>query len=270
MICVFDIETIPDIQLLQEQFGFQGSPIEICNQAFAQQEERTGSTFLPIAFHKIISIAAVFCDDYGKFEKIGVFGRKHQITEENIEKVTLGEFLKWFNKANPKLVSFNGRNFDIPTLMLRAMKYNLESLAYFEQDNPTHNKSKWENYRQRYSERFHTDLLDSLGHYGSVRGLKLDDVASLCGLPGKYDICGGDVYDLYYQQNALQKIDEYCQSDVLNTYWIYLKYEILKGNLTLADYINILQLWLEKLPQDKGYSQIFITKIQNEIERCLA
>lgn len=269
MICVFDIETVPDFELLQNQYGYSGSAIEICQQAFLEQKEKSGSEFLPIAFHRVISIAAVFCDDFGRFERVGVFGRKPEIpSDEEIEKRTIGEFLKWFNKTNPKLVSFNGRGFDIPALMLRAMKYNLESLAYYEQDNTQYNKNKWENYRQRYSERFHTDLLDSLGHYGSVRGLKLDDVASLCGLPGKYDVSGGDVYKLYYENNALQQIDEYCQSDVLNTYWVYLKYEILKGNLSLEDYVGILQDWCEKLPKDRGYTPIFVEAIHKEIQKC--
>lgn len=271
MVCVFDIETVPDVELLKEKFGYEGSDVEVCLKAFKEQREKTGSEFLPIAFHKVISIASVLCDEYGRFETVGVFGRKNKeekINDVNIEKITLKEFLKFFNRTQPKLVSFNGRGFDIPTLMLRAMKYNLESLAYFEQDNPQYNKNKWENYRQRYSERFHTDLLDSLGNFGSARGFKLDDVATLCGLPGKYDIGGGDVYCLYYAEKDLERIDEYCQSDVLNTYWIYLKYELLKGNLTLRDYEGILRDWLIKLPKDKGYSPHFQEAIQREIQKC--
>lgn len=270
MVCVFDIETVPDVELLKEKFGYQGSNVEVCLKAFEDQKEKTGSEFLPIAFHKVISIASVLCDEYGRFEMVGVFGRKNKekIKDANIEQVTLREFLKFFNKTQPKLVSFNGRGFDLPVLMLRAMKYNMESLAYFEQDNPQYNKNKWENYRQRYSERFHTDLFDSLGNFGSIRGLKLDDVASLCGLPGKYDVNGGDVYYLYYAEDGLNKIDEYCQSDTLNTYWIYLKYELLKGNLTLGDYQEILQDWLLKFPEGRGYSPYFKKAIQGEIQKC--
>ncbi|WP_027326946.1 3'-5' exonuclease [Helicobacter pametensis] len=268
MICVFDIESVPDVELLRDKFGYEGDAMEVCLQAFADQKEKSGSEFLPIAFHRIISIASVVCDEYGRFERVGVFGRKCEINDENLEEITLGEFLKWFNKNQPKLVSFNGRGFDLPTIMLRAMKYNMESLAYFEQDNPQYNKTKWENYRARYSERFHTDLLDSLGHFGSVRGLRLDDVAHLCGLPGKYDVSGDEVYRIYYGECNLDKIDEYCQSDVLNTYWVYLKYELLKGQMTLGDYVQVLQGWLEKFPKNRGFSDIFIQSIQKEIKRC--
>lgn len=273
MVCVFDIETVPDVELLRAKFGYEGDNMAVCKQAFEDQKAKSGSEFLPIAFHKIISIASVLCDEYGKFEKVGVFGRKSNLIEsiedEKIEQATLGDFLRFFNKRHPKLVSFNGRGFDLPVVMLRAMKYNMESLTYFEQDNPQYNKNKWENYRQRYSERFHTDLLDSLANFGSVRGLRLDDVAILCGLPGKYDVNGGDVYELYYAQEDLSRIDEYCQSDTLNTYWIYLKYELLKGNLALQDYRGILQDWILKLPQDKGYFPYFEQAIQKEIQQCI-
>ena len=111
-------------------------------------------------------------------------------------------------------------------------------------------------------------MLDSLGHYGSVRGIRLDDVASMCDLPGKYDVSGADVFELYYKENNLAKIDEYCESDVLNTYWVYLKYEILKGNLSIEDYVGILQDWREKLPKERGYSQIFSSAIPKEIQKC--
>ncbi|WP_305862269.1 3'-5' exonuclease [Helicobacter cholecystus] len=269
MICVFDIESVPDVEFLREKYSYSGDDYEVSLQAFKAQNEASGNNFLPIAFHKIISIASVMCDEFGRFQKVGVFGRRAGIpSDDEIEKVTLEEFLKWFNKTQPKLVSFNGRGYDIPVMMLRAMKYNLESLAYYEQDNPSFNKNKWDNYRQRYSERFHTDLLDSLGHYGSVRGIKLDDVASMCGLPGKYDISGENVFELYYKERDLVKIDEYCQSDVLNTYWVYLKYEILKGNMNLQDYVNILRDWREKLPQNKSYSSVFSDAITKEIQKC--
>ena len=132
-------------------------------------------------------------------------------------------------------------------------------------DNLQYNKNKWENYRQRYSERFHTDLLDVLGNFGSVRGLKLDVVANLVGMPGKYDVHGDMVLELYYQ-GKYEVIDEYCQSDVLNTYGVYLHYELLKGNLSAAEYKGILEIWRENLPKDKAYHRIFFDTITKQIE----
>lgn len=273
--CIFDIETVPDTELLARDFlESDAKSSQLCEMAMAKQKEKSGSDFLPVAYHRIVSIASVITDEYGHFIKVGNFGKKDEIgicgDINAIEKNLIEDFLKFFNRSQPKLVSFNGRGFDLPTIMLRAMRYNLCATAYYEQDNPTFNKSKWENYRQRFSERFHTDLLDSLGHFGLIRSLRLDSVCSTLGIPGKYDMNGSDVYKIYYDETInfdekMAKIDEYCQSDVLNTYWVYLKYELLKGELALEDYYSILNEFCEKIPQNAGYTDIFIKFIKKEL-----
>jgi len=175
-------------------------------------------------------------------------------------------FLNFIDKKEPKLVSFNGRAFDMPMLMIRAMKYNLSCPAYFEKENRELNKSKWDNYRSRYSDRFHVDLMDHIGEFGAVRGLKLDTVCKMAGLPGKYDVHGDEVTKLYYE-NEIKKIKEYCESDVLNTYWLYLKYELLKGLITKEDYMDFLFELGEKLEDKKSYAKVFKDFIQEELNR---
>ncbi len=274
MIMVFDCETILDTALIQKGFRQEFKvrnidiesldDLEISQTAMAIQEELSGTEFLPVCYHQVVSIAAVFCDDFGRFIKVGNFPSNGTSKEER-EKSLIQAFLDYLNKHQPKLVSYNGRGFDLPMLLLRAMKYKLNANAYFEENNPQFNKSKWENYRQRYCERFHTDLLESLGNYGSVRNLKLDILANLVGFPGKYDTNGKQVLQMYYARQQ-DKIDEYCQSDALNTYGLYLNYELLKGNLTLEDYQSILNAWKENLPQDKGYYSVFFDTISAQIE----
>lgn len=287
MVCVFDIETIPDFHLLSETFGFEGSPLEIANAAFEAQLEKTKSTFLPHCFHRVISIASVVCDDFGHFIKVGHFGSAflenlcaqdgadtdflHKAFLDTLENTLLSEFWSFFNKSNPKLVSFNGRGFDIPTMLLRAMRYDISAWSYYEQDNAMANKSKWENYRQRYSEGFHTDLLDSLGHFGIVRALKLDNICHMLDLVGKYDMSGEQVFETYLNAasnehfQALEVINHYCESDVLNTYWLYLKYELLKGNLLESDYYGLLDEFCAKLPANKPYFDVFTQSLKRHI-----
>lgn len=290
MICVFDIETVPDIDLLRQYYKLDStlSEIEICEFAFSTQKEKSGSEFLPIYWHKVVSIASVICDEYGRFIKVGNFGKKDSSTKSTKstessaqstqidskdsisfiadEKQILSDFLAFINSKEPRLVSFNGRGFDLPTIMLRAMRYNLSAYSYFESENVAKSKTKWENYRARYSEKWHTDLLDCLGHFGSVRTLNLDNVCKMLGIVGKYEVSGGDVYSLYYDKRDLDKIDLYCQSDVLNTYWLYLKYAILKDELRVEDYAGILEDFREKLPKDRDYSDIFVENITLELE----
>lgn len=258
MACVFDCETIPDVELLRLEWGLEGSDIEVCERAFALQEERTGSSFLPYPFHKVVSIAAVITDEYGRFKKVGGFA------QGGSEREILEGFLNYLNAKNPKLVSFNGRGFDLPMLLLRAMKYNLSAPAYFETENKPLNKNKWENYRSRYSEAFHVDLYDTLSHYGAGRALNLNLVCAMSGLPGKFDVHGDQVYALHFNGEQA-RVDEYCESDVLNTYWLYLKYELLSGNLLLEDYYSILLDFSEKLPRERSYSEVFLQYAQKEL-----
>lgn len=259
MICVFDIETIPDTKLLQDIYDYKGSDKEIAQEAIKEQEAKSGSGFLPHPFHKIVAISAVIADEFGTFRKVNSM-------EGANEKELISDFLKFLDSHNPKLISFNGRSFDMPLLMIRALKYNLTCKAYFEVENRELNKNKWENYRSRYSDRFHIDLMDSLSEFGAVRGLKLDHLCTMSGLPGKYDVSGDQVMELYFNEE-LQKIKEYCESDVLNTYWLYLKYELLKSNVTSEDYLRNLTIMSEKLEKPKAYTAIFKEAIQKELER---
>lgn len=259
MICIFDCETIPDPDLIRAQLSLEGDDTVVSQKAFDLQQEKTGSSFLPVPFHQVVSISAVIANDFGKFEKVS------SIDGAN-EKEMIENFLGFIDKHNPKLVSFNGRSFDIPMLMIRAMKYNLSCPAYFEKENKMLNKSKWDNYRYRYSDIFHVDLMDHISDFGAIRGLKLDLLCTMMGIPGKFDVSGDQVFTLYYN-NDLKKIKEYCESDVLNTYWLYLKYELLKGNLLLDDYRDYLDIMRQKLPQDKSYTTAFITGIDKELAK---
>ena len=99
--------------------------------------------------------------------------------------------------------------------------------------------------------------------------MKLDFLCSALGLPGKYDVSGDQVLDLYYDAKQ-EKIDEYCESDTLNTYWLFLKYELLRGNLQISDYANYLanmQKFLNEKCENMSYTAVFSKFIDDEIKR---
>lgn len=267
MICIFDIESIPDVELLRQVYGYSGDCLDVCNQALLAQEEKSGYSFLPLSFHKIISIASVLADDYGKFIKVGHFAANVGI--ENREEILLQEFGAFLNKRNPRLISFNGRGFDMPLIAIRALKYNINLSGYYEVDNPSLGKNKWENYRQRYSERFHLDLFDVLGNYGAIKNFDLDSVCKMAGIMGKYEIHGEHVYELIFKENNLAKVDFYCQSDVLNTYWLFLKFELTKGMIQLEHYLENLVLMRDNLAYNAPYTKAFIACIDKEINRYI-
>ncbi|MCV3432663.1 3'-5' exonuclease [Campylobacter lari] len=251
-ICVFDCESIPDVELIKHLYDFNGDDLSISKQALERQKEESGSEFLPLPFHKVVSICAVIADKFGNFIKV------NKIKGEN-EKQMLEEFFNFIDKHQPRLVSFNGKSYDMPLLVIRALKYNINASAYLDASD------KWNNYKSKFVENKHCDLLESLGSFGQ-KGLRLDTLCAMAGLPGKYDVHGNEVLDLFYQ-NKLEKIHEYCESDVLNTYMLFLKYEFIKGNLTREDYLNILENFKEELVQkhsDKSYQKPFLEAIEKE------
>lgn len=223
-------------------------------------KEKTGSEFLPVCFHRVVSISAVMADGFGRFLRVSTL-------EGENERDKIAKFLAFIEDFNPRLVSFNGRGFDLPMIMARAMCYDLSAAAYFETNDRDNNKSKWENYRSRYDGRFHLDLLDHISDFGAVRGLKLDHICASVGLPGKYDVHGDQVLQLYYAGEQA-KIDEYCRSDVLNTYWLFLKYELLRGKITKDDYLNYIAVmgeFLQKECAGMSYTPVFCEFIEREL-----
>lgn len=261
-ICVFDCETIPDSHSLRKVFGYDGQDYEVAIKAQEEQEKLTGSSFLPVNFHKVVCISAVMADGFGKFLRVNTM-------KMDSEKDAISQFLNFIDKFNPRLVSFNGRGFDLPMLMIRAMRYNLSCYSYFDIDNKELGKNKWENYKSRYDGRFHLDLLDHISDFKAVSGLKLDNLCVSLNLPGKFDTHGDEVLELYYNKE-LDKISKYCESDVLNTYMLFLKYELLKGNLNLSDYANYLDIMKNYLNNEKSesnYTPVFVKCIDEELER---
>lgn len=223
-------------------------------------KEKTGSEFLPVCFHRVVSISAVMADGFGRFLRVSTL-------DGESERDKIAKFLTFIEDFNPRLVSFNGRGFDLPMIMARAMCYDLSAAAYFETNDRDNNKSKWENYRSRYDGRFHLDLLDHISDFGAVRGLKLDHICASVGLPGKYDVHGDQVLQLYYGGEQA-KIDEYCRSDVLNTYWLFLKYELLRGKITKDDYLNYIAVmgeFLQKECAGMSYTPVFCDFIEREL-----
>jgi len=255
-----------NFKIYGEQLIFNADKSKILNhkllslRAMEIFKEKTGSEFLPVCFHRVVSISAVMADGFGRFLRVSTL-------EGENERDKIAKFLAFIEDFNPRLVSFNGRGFDLPMIMARAMCYDLSAAAYFETNDRDNNKSKWENYRSRYDGRFHLDLLDHISDFGAVRGLKLDHICASVGLPGKYDVHGDQVLQLYYAGEQA-KIDEYCRSDVLNTYWLFLKYELLRGKITKDDYLNYIAVmgeFLQKESADMSYTPIFCDFIEKEL-----
>jgi hypothetical protein len=91
---------------------------------------------------------------------------------------------------------------------------------------------RYNNYLNRYHWR-HLDLMDVLSGFQGRARASLDEVAGLLGFPGKLGLSGDKVWDAYLA-GELAAVRRYCETDVLNTYLIYLRFQFLRGRFDRA------------------------------------
>ncbi len=226
---VFDIETRVDKELVKRIHDPENQLTidQAYDKARDELLERSGqqSDFFPIPYHVPIAIATLQADDNYQIRSLGCLGADRYPESEMVAK-----FWQVFEGVQT-LVTFNGRGFDLPVLESRALKHGL-SIPRFYGGGQTR-----QSYRgNRYSDTHHIDLCDFLSNFGAVsRRGSLDLLAKLVGLPGKYMIEGGDV-EYLFRQGRLKEINQYCTTDVLQTYLLFLRVELLRGKLSPGDY----------------------------------
>ena len=226
---IFDIETRIDKRLLNES-QFRGRGLSD-DEAFAEQRrellESRGTDFFPLSFHVPISIAVgLVSGDY-------VLQSVESLAEESYsEERLVCEFWERVERFKGCVVSFNGRQFDFPVLELHALRYGCAVPSYFGEDSL---------YRRRYQLSKHFDLYDFITNFGAyrVRG-GFDLLLRTIGLPGKGHVDGSQVQELW-QAGRLSDIHAYCRRDVIQTYYLFLRIELIRGRLTAEHYRNLLQ-----------------------------
>ena len=227
-VLVFDIETIPDVKGLRALNNHPDSmrDAEVAAVAFSARREKTGSEFLQHHLHKVAAISCVFRDDEG-------FRVKSLGSLDDEEPKLVQDFFRIVDKYTPQLVSWNGGGFDLPVLHYRAMINGVVADRYWEMGDEDRD-FKWNNYLSRYHTR-HLDLMDLLALYTGRANAPLDELAKLCGFPGKLGVDGSQVWTLY-QEGRLDEIRDYCETDVVNTYLVYCRFLLMRGVLTKAAY----------------------------------
>lgn len=222
-ILVFDIETVPDVDLGRALFNLDGlSDEEVGKAMFARRRQHTGDEFLPLTQHRIVAISCVLRSRDGlRVWSLGDLGSS--------EKELVARFFDGIEKFSPDLVSWNGGGFDLPVLHYRALKAGVQAPRYWEtgQEDTTF---RYNNYLSRYHWR-HMDLMDVISGFQGRARASLEEVATLLGFPGKLGFSGSQVWGAYLT-GQLERIRRYCETDVLNTYLVYLRFEHMRGHLT--------------------------------------
>jgi predicted PolB exonuclease-like 3'-5' exonuclease len=224
---VFDIETVPDTDLGRRIHGLQGlSDEHVAEVMFTQRRQEVGAEFLSHEQHRVVAISVVMRSrDSLKVWSLG--------EESSPEKDLIERFFDGLEKFTPDLVSWNGAGFDLPVLNYRSLKHGVTAARYWETGD-SDQSFRFSNYLSRFHWR-HMDLMDILSGFQGRGRASLQDVAVLLGFPGKIGMHGADVWDAY-RSGGIGRIRAYCETDVVNTYLIYLRFELLRGNLSRAEH----------------------------------
>ncbi|MEM8815342.1 MAG: 3'-5' exonuclease [Pseudomonadota bacterium] len=218
----FDIETVPDVEFGRNYFelGDLDDDKVATAMTFKRQQE-TGSEFLPLHQHRVVAISVAL--------RTGDSFRVWSLGDEDADEAELiRRFFDGIERYSPDLVSWNGSGFDLPVLHYRALRHGVQAPRYWEMGDNDRD-FKWNNYLNRFHWR-HVDLMDVLAGFQNRGRASLDQMAVLLGFPGKLGMSGAKVWDTYLD-GGLREIRNYCETDVLNTWLVYLRFEYMRGSL---------------------------------------
>jgi predicted PolB exonuclease-like 3'-5' exonuclease len=227
-VLVFDIETIPDTAGIARTLDLDPDQpaADIAELAMLARRQSTGNDFLPHYQQRVVAISCALKTREQFF--IWTLGR-----EGESEKDILQRFFDGIDRYTPRLVSWNGSGFDLPVLHLRGLLTGVRAPRYWEWGDEDRD-FKYNNYLSRFHTR-HLDLMDVLAAYQPRANAPLDALAKMLGLPGKLGMDGSQVWPAW-RDGKLADICDYCETDVVNTYLLFLRFERMRGALDDTSY----------------------------------
>ena len=242
---ILDIETVPDTDRWQRPDLANGGE----------------SVFPPTWAHRIIVIGCLWLGHDYRLKRFGVIGGEpvagaapgdapasagSPSAADVRERALLEDFSRFVGRARPVLVTYNGRSFDLPVIVMRSLCHAI-ALPWYYRDRDV---------RYRYSAEGHLDLCDWLAEHGAARAGKLDAIARLIGLPGKLGVDGSQVEGLY-RAGQLASIQSYCLADVAQTALLFLRFRLLQGQITPESYRERTTALLDALAADGRVIEVF-------------
>jgi predicted PolB exonuclease-like 3'-5' exonuclease len=233
-VLAFDIETVPDVAGLRLLHEIDASvpDRDVAEFAFRERRARNGQDFLPLHLQRVIAIACALREgDTFRCWSLG--------NPDSSESDLIGRFFDGIDKYTPQLVSWNGSGFDLPVLHYRSLVHGVCAPRYWDMGEEDR-EFKFNNYLSRYHTR-HTDLMDLLSMYQPRATAPLDDLARLLGFPGKLGMDGSKVWDAYLA-GGIADIRNYCETDAVNTYLVFQRFQLLRGACQQQKYTDEIEL----------------------------
>ncbi len=208
LLCL-DIETIPDrLRLPPDQ----------------------GERFPKPIHHEVVCVSFVEAEitiDGNGYERYEVVACRSGGEPGWDEVQLLQSFWCFFSRRPTRIVTWNGRSFDVPVLLQRSMVHGLTAAGWYTTG------SRYEGYTHRFSDSYHCDLMDVIADRGACPKLSLDEGASALGLPGKLGGHGSEV-EAMVARGEIEQVRRYCECDTLNLAGLYARHALLTGRMSKA------------------------------------
>jgi predicted PolB exonuclease-like 3'-5' exonuclease len=243
-VLAFDIETVPDVAGLRLLYDIDPKvpDADVAEFAFQKRRAQTGNDFLQLHLQRVVAISCAMRE--GDSFRCWTLG-----AEEDGEAELIRRFYDGIDRYTPQLVSWNGCGFDLPVLHYRSLVHGLSAPRYWDMGDDDRD-FKFNNYLNRYHTR-HLDVMDVLSLYQGRGAAPLDQLAKLLGFPGKLGMDGSKVWDAF-QDGQIASIRNYCETDAVNTYLVYLRFQLLRGVYDAARYQRELELVRATLGKCEG------------------
>ena len=173
-------------------------------------------------YHTIMCIGALVAHRESECWTVDALGAPH--VGERSEKQLIRAFCDKVAEMSPQLVTFNGNSFDLPVLRYRAMIHGVPAPGLAARP-----------YFNRYTEDA-VDLCDILSSFAPHTKASLNELSKIMGMPGKPEGMDGNEVERYFLDGKIKQIAEYCETDVVNTYRVWLRYELFRGRLSESEH----------------------------------
>ena len=214
-VIVWDLETVPDLS------GFAAANA-LVGKSDADIRAELGNKFPKHIYHTIVCIGALVAHRESDHWAVDALGAPD--VGERSEKQLIGAFCEKIAELTPQLVTFNGNSFDLPVLRYRAMIHGVSAPGLAVRP-----------YFNRYTEDA-VDLCDILSSFAPHTKASLNELSKIMGMPGKPEGIDGTDVERYFLEGKIKEIADYCETDVVNTYRVWLRYELFRGRLAESEH----------------------------------